>query len=298
MRKDTQAIRQQVEAVLAPGFGAAAEAARAMHMDMGWPAWSGAGLPWHGVHEAFGTLDTATARLPAMSMALHMAWRLVHQTHQAPESVRVFWVGRQAWPHPRSLLGALRGLRGGWRQRLDARLWHASVLVDAGGLQDRLWATEMSLQAPGAALVVADGAGMNLTATRRLQLAATACPVLLLRPCEEARVPSSALVRWRVEPRAAEGRAAWQAHAFRTRSGLPSAWLDAPVSWHAWWEHGDGATPWEGVLGEGALASVSVTDHERTPPEPAHGTHAGDPAALVACRPDDPIAPQAGGLAA
>lgn len=290
MKKDTQAIRQQVEAVLASSVGAQAGAIRATNLDMGWPSAAGSGLPWHGVHEAFGTLDAASARLPAMSMALHMAWRLVHQVSEA---VRVFWVGRQAWPHPRSLLGGLRGLRSGQRQRLDARLWHASVFVDAGGLHDRLWAAEMSLQAPAAALVVADGAGMNLTATRRLQLAATTCPVLLLRPTEQAGSPSAALVRWHVQPVTHEGQPAWQARAFRIRSGLPPAWLQVCMTWHAWWEHGAQATPWEGVL-----PSVSVTDQQRTPSEPAHGTHAGDPAALVACRPGDSIAPQAGGLAA
>jgi hypothetical protein len=242
------------------------------------------------VHEAFGAHDVAGLRLAAMSMALHLAWRAVMQS---PGPCRVLWVGCHAWPHPRSLLGSLRGLRGGWRQRLDARLWHASVFVDAGCPNDRLWATEMSLRAPGATLVVADGAGMNLTATRRLQLAATACPVLLLRPAQETRIPSAALIRWHVQAGTHQDQPAWTACAFRVRSGLPPAWLDAVVSWDAWWERGVEAVAWEGIL-----PRVETKDRPHHPMESGHGTHAGDPAAVVACRPGDPIAPQAGGLAA
>ncbi|NBX25217.1 MAG: hypothetical protein EBQ99_04095 [Planctomycetes bacterium] len=288
-----QAIQQQVDAVLASGrvgVPSPIPAGNAGPMQVGWPALQGADLPWHGVHEAFGALDAAALRLPAMSMALHLAWRAVMQ---APSPHRVLWVGRHAWPHPRALLGSLRGLRGGWRQRLDARLWHASVFVDAGGLVDRLWATEMSLQAPGAVLVVADGAGLNLTATRRLQLAATACPVLLLRPAHEAASPSAAIIRWRVQAGTHQDQPAWTARAVRVRSGLPPAWLDAAVSWDAWWERGSDAVAWEGIL-----PRVNTMDRPQHPMESEHGTHAGDPAAVVARRPGDPIAPPAGGLAA
>jgi hypothetical protein len=293
MNPEVKIIQQQVDAVLASsraGVAPAVSPGNAASMQVGWPALNGIGLPWHGVHEAFGTLDAAAPRLPAMSMALHLAWRAVMQ---APWPCRVLWVGRHAWPHPRALLGSLRGLRSGWRQRLDARLWQASVFVDAGGQVDRLWATEMSLQAPGATLVVADGTGMNLTATRRLQLAANACPVLLLRPIDEADAPSAALIRWRVQAGTHQDRPAWAARAFRVRSGMPPAWLDAVVAWDAWWERGSDAVAWEGIL-----PRVETMDRPQHPMESRHGTHAGDPAAVVARRPGDSIAPSAGGLAA
>jgi len=292
MKEGVKRVLEAWPAVGHVGLAAGSHGDPAVHrLRTGWPCLDlEGGVPWHGVHEAFGQGDAAGLRLPAMSMALHLAWRAVMQS---PSPCRVLWVGRHAWPHPRSLLGSLRGLRGGWRQRLDARLWQASVLVDADGLHDRLWAAEMSLQAPAAALVVADGAGMNLTATRRLQLAATTCPVLLLRPAEEARVPSAALLRWHVQAGTHLERPAWTARAFRVRSGLPQAWLDAVVRWEAWWERGEDAVAWEGVL-----PRVATTDRPHHPMESEHGTHAGDPAAVVACRPGDPIAPQAGGLAA
>jgi hypothetical protein len=292
MKEGVKRVSEALQAICPGGLAARSDGGQAARrFRTGWPCLdSDDGVPWHGVHEAFGQGDAAGLRLPAMSMALHLAWRAVVQS---PSPCRVLWVGRHAWPHPRSLLGSLRGLRGGWRQRLDARLWHASVFVDADGLDDRLWAAEMSLQAPGITLVVADGAGMNLTATRRLQLAATTCPVLLLRPAQEARMPSAALLRWLVQAGTHAERPAWTARAFRVRSGLPQAWLDAVVPWEAWWERGEDAVAWEGIL-----PCVETTDRPHHPMESEHGTHAGDPAALVACRPDDPIAPQAGGLAA
>ena len=299
MRHDLQAIHQQVQAVLAEGSASrrgAAEGGAPAHLSTGWPAIDAcegvSGLPWRGVHEAFGERDTASLRLPAMSLALHLAWRVALQ---APPQARVLWVGRNAWPHPRALLGALRGLRGGRRQRVDLRLWRASVCIDAAGTDDRLWATHMALQAPDAWLVVADGARLDLTATRRLQLAAVACPVLLLRPMSELRTPSAASLRWQVRAEGESERPRWCARLLRVRAGLPSQLADTTVRFGDWWERGAGM---DAIGIEQALAWMPVARVAHSSQETAHGTHAGDPAAMLARGQGDPVAPEAGGLAA
>jgi protein ImuA len=297
MNEATRSIQQEMQALLASGSAArraSREGGAPAHLATGWPAIDGCGgapgLPWRGVHEAFGEHDAAASRLPAVSLALHLAWRVALQ---APSHARVLWVGRHAWPHPRALLGALRGLRGGRRQRVDLRLWHASVFVDAAGVPDRLWAIQMALQAPDAWLVVGDGSRFDLTATRRLQLAAVACPVLLLRPLEDMRTPSAASLRWKVQPQADDERAQWCARLLRVRAGLPSSLTDATVRWNEWWERGAGM---DAIALEQALAWTPAT--RTNPKEAAHGTHPGDPAALVARGQGGSSAPNAGGLAA
>ena len=154
----------------------------------------------------------------------------------------------------------------------------------------------MALQAPDAWMVVADGARCDLTATRRLQLAATACPVLLLRPLEELSQPSAASLRWRVQPAADASHAWWSAELLRVRAGR-SLLQNASVHFGDWWERGEGL---DAVRFEEAMAWLPrkprlISSQCR---EESHGTHAGDPVAMVARGPSDSIAPTAGGLAA
>ena len=299
MKESLRSIQRQVQAVLSEGSAARRASGRGgapEHLSTGWSVIDGCrdspGLPWRGVHEAFGAHDASAIRLPAMGLALHLAWRVALQ---APKHARVLWVGRNAWPHPRALLGALRGLRAGRRQRLDLRLWRASVFVDAAGSIDRLWATHMALQAPDAWLVVADGARFDLTATRRLQLAAVSCPVLLLRPACELRTPSAASLRWQVRSESDAERVRWCARLVRVRSGLPPHLVDASVRFGDWWERGAGM---DAIGIEQALAWMPAARMAHSSQETAHGTHAGDPAAMLARGQGDPVAPKAGGIAA
>jgi hypothetical protein len=299
MKQQLRSIDRQMQAVLASGSAvrrALHEGGAPAHLATGWPVidtcQDSPGLPWRGVHEVFGQHDGASLRLPAMSLALHLAWRVALQ---ASPHARVLWVGRNAWPHPRALLGALRGLRGGRRQRVDLRLWRASVFVDAAGVTDRLWAIQMALQAPDAWLVVADGSRLDLTATRRLQLAAVACPALLLRPASEVRTPSAASLRWQVHSEGESERARWSARLLRVRAGLPAQLADTTVRWHDWWERGAGM---DAIALEQALAWMPAARETASSKESTHGTHAGDPAAMVARGQGDSVAPNAGGLAA
>jgi protein ImuA len=121
------------------------------------------------------------------------------------------------------------------RLRLDAtRLLAVRVRRDT----DTLWAMEEGLRCTGLAAVVGEVRMADLTASRRLQLAAEAggIPALLLRPSSEIPEPSAAATRWRIaaapsRPRgwAAElgepGPACWQATLFRCRGGAPGSWL-------------------------------------------------------------------------
>ena len=113
------------------------------------------------------------------------------------------------------------------------------VLVRATREQDALWAMEETLRCPavGAALLMVPGE-LDLTAARRLQLAAEAGGVLglLLRPDEDGAAPTAALTRWRVGATASEstvshalGDPAWSLELLRCRGGRPARWQAA---WH------------------------------------------------------------------
>jgi hypothetical protein len=89
-----------------------------------------------------------------------------------------------------------RGLRG----VLTSGAWGASG-VSGGGIE---WAVEQAIRSEGVAVVVADGSGFSMAATRRLHLAmatrSTPQLVLLARPSVDRSLLSSALTRWLVSP--------------------------------------------------------------------------------------------------
>lgn len=123
------------------------------------------------------------------------------------------------------------------------------ILVRAERWSDALWAMEEALRCPavtGAVLALAwepnrqagDGR-LNLTATRRLQLAAEAGGALglLLRPDTAHPAPTAAVTRWRIGPlRTAQAGTGlddprWQVELLRARSGRPGGpWA---MTWHA-----------------------------------------------------------------
>ena len=111
-----------------------------------------------------------------------------------------------------------------------------------------LWALEEALRSPGLAAALAEVERLDLTASRRLQLAAEANGVtaLLLRPpLERAAGASAAVTRWRISAlpgAAAGGRAlgppAWRVELFRCRGGRTGVWQ---VGWReeGWHEIAD-----------------------------------------------------------
>ncbi len=101
------------------------------------------------------------------------------------------------------------------------------ILVRAGREADRLWAMEEALRCPDLAVVVAEIGALDLTAGRRLQLAAEAGQVtgLILHP-PGARAANAGTTRWRV---AAAPDDSWQLALERCRGGLPQEWRLTPL---------------------------------------------------------------------
>ena len=199
-------------------------------LSTGWPLIDltlGGGLRLDGIHEWFAIGDGPAARVPPLAVLTRLAWQAVRaepwaaaapassatsassspsatstSTHHPPASARwVVWIGSACRPHARLLVAGLRGMHGGRRCRPDLRLLERSLAVDARTPAERLWATEQAARCPGVCAVIADAAGMDMAASRRLQLAATGGSlVLLARPERERHLLSAASTRWLVEP--------------------------------------------------------------------------------------------------
>ncbi len=90
---------------------------------------------------------------PALSMLAHLARRVVER---APHR-QVLWIGERVWPCPLSM---------------DEAVLRRSVFVRATKWFERVWAADLALRSGAAAAVIVDAGGMDLSATRRLQLAA------------------------------------------------------------------------------------------------------------------------------
>jgi protein ImuA len=131
------------------------------------------------------------------------------------------------------------------------------IYVQAERSVDALWAMEEALRCPaisGALLALGgekEPATLDLTATRRLQLAAEAGGALglLLRPdAGESLGPSAAATRWRVSPLTGDELSAnWQRELLRARGGSPGE------PWAVTWHETEGLL----TLGEEAVATAA-----------------------------------------
>jgi protein ImuA len=100
------------------------------------------------------------------------------------------------------------------------------ILARAARWPEALWAMEEAMRCPalgGAVLMVGAGQGLDLTATRRLHLAAEAGGVfgLLLRP-DGAAGASAARTRWHIAPLASDAAPRWRLTLLRQRGGAPA----------------------------------------------------------------------------
>ena len=100
------------------------------------------------------------------------------------------------------------------------------ILARAARWTEALWAMEEALRCPalGAAVLMAGaGQGLDLTATRRLHLAAEAGGVfgLLLRP-DGAAGASAARTRWHIAPVSSDAAPRWRLTLLRQRGGAPA----------------------------------------------------------------------------
>ena len=198
------------------------------------------GLVRGGVHEWFGVDGPRSSRpaaagrpedwSPPLFLLAHVARRAVLDATERGAPRAVVWVGRSVWPYPRALADGvevvetgpvLRGESSGGELEIGltlretpeaftaegGALFHCSLFVDPPDANLRLWAVDTALRCPGVTAVVADGSGLGMAATRRLQLAAAAADALVLtaRPPNEVRQVSAATTRWIVTRSAGEG---------------------------------------------------------------------------------------------
>ncbi|WP_299440448.1 hypothetical protein [uncultured Rhodospira sp.] len=187
-------------------------------------------LPWGGLplgclHQVVGAADdpaeAATGPAAALGFAALMAARLAVHRRGA-----VLWCLRQGSPDDTLYPPGLA------RFGLPPRRLILARAEDDGQV---LWGMEEGLRTPGLAAVVGQARGVDLTAGRRLQLAAEAGGVtgLLLASAGRGRAAGSvaATTRWRVVPVPAApvtwrglGAARWDVFLERCRGGRPAHW--------------------------------------------------------------------------
>jgi len=169
------------------------------------------GLPLAGLHEVLAAEPGAGMGFSALLLARAQA---------ALPGRSVLWIAGEPDAYPPGL--AQLGLSAA-----------GLVLVRAPRPADALWAAEEGLRCPAIAAVLLVNATPDLTAARRLQLAAeTGGGIgLLLRDDDANPGPTAALTRWRLSARAATdasphhlGEPAWDISLLRARGGRPGAW--------------------------------------------------------------------------
>lgn len=175
------------------------------------------GLPLAGLHELLSDAPGHATAFAALLLARAQALLPRRAT---------LWIAAE----PDAYLPGLAGLG------LDAtRLF----LLRAPRQRDALWAAEEALRSPAIAAVLLLGTRtLDMTAARRLQLAAETGGGIALLLREEASTPgpTTALTRWRITPRAAAatphhlGPPTWEVALLRARGGRPGAWL---LQWDA-----------------------------------------------------------------
>jgi len=155
----------------------------------------GGGIAAGALHEWFGDGDEESRNspwLPPLAVLSHVAHRATLTDRRS-----TIWVGRHCWGYAPALIGADESKRS---------FVERSILIDATTLDERAWAIDLALRCPAIAAVIADGTGLKLAITRRLQLAAASggALCLLLRPPWELSELSAAKTRWRVRSERSE----------------------------------------------------------------------------------------------
>lgn len=153
------------------------------------PTPGGVGVRMRALHEWFARPGGSLALLPLID--------LVRRGFASGTVSRIVWIGRRVFPYPLAIA------------RLDAGLLGASVFVDPPSGEARVWAIDLVLRTATPTAVIADGCGMALAQTRRVQLAAGTGRgiALLARSSDEEGALSAATTRWRVEACASVGAA-------------------------------------------------------------------------------------------
>jgi protein ImuA len=117
------------------------------------------------------------------------------------------------------------------QQQLDPK---RLILVAARRDDEALWAMEEGLKAKSLGAVLGEVEKLDLTASRRLQLAAETGGVtafvlrrwrLMERAARDATQPIAAVTRWRVTALPTESEICWQVDLVRCRGGRPNTWI-------------------------------------------------------------------------
>jgi protein ImuA len=108
------------------------------------------------------------------------------------------------------------------------------ILVAAKRDDEALWAMEEGLKAKSLGAVLGEVEKLDLTASRRLQLAAESSGVtafvlrrwrLMERAMRDAAQPIAAVTRWRVAALPTENEICWRVDLARCRGGRPNTWI-------------------------------------------------------------------------
>lgn len=167
------------------------------------------GLRRGAIHEWFATppsescpcrnerASQASGWVPPIAALTQLSWRaLAAEQADRRTQAAVIWIGRSCHPSVWSVTREAADIA----DRDNRMLMQRSILVDPRGVKSRLWAIDLSLRCPAVAMVIADGRGLSMAATRRLQLAAEAGSsiALLARPQSDRKSLSAAATRWTV----------------------------------------------------------------------------------------------------
>jgi hypothetical protein len=158
---------------------------------------------------------------------IHAAWGYLKRFENKSNPL-VLWIGRRVHPDGRAMIPAPA-------RPDDRQLLRRSLFIDPPDDESRLWTIDQALRHPGA-IVIADGSGLDMAASRKLQLAAEAGGTLglLARPDADRITRSAATTRWRLAPRPGGPRPGWRMTLLRAR-GLSADGGDA-WTWDVEWD--------------------------------------------------------------
>lgn len=159
-----------------------------------------------GLHELLSGGIGDRCWLPPVTVLVDLA-RGAIASNAATGGGAVVWIGGRCWPYPHTLDPRERREAARRAREKQGGLLARSVFVDAHTVSERVWAAELAARSGAASVVIADGTGLRMADSRRLQLAAESCKaiVLLTRPDAERGELSAARSRWLVEPSAEPG---------------------------------------------------------------------------------------------
>jgi hypothetical protein len=180
---DISAIRARLAS---PGFASSVLSGHASSAASGHATFESAvgSLRFGVLHEWFGFSEAQSRKhwTPPLSVLVGLAQSAMCNPAL---SFRVAWIGRRCWPSPLFLPRALLAL---------------SVFLDPPDHASRLWCIDVASRCTHPTIVIADGSGVTLANTRRLQLASASgeSVCMLARPPWEEHALSAATTRWSV----------------------------------------------------------------------------------------------------